>query len=277
MLAGPMGRCRSGVLIRAKSATYSPAAEGSRGRAEPGRWSSCAICFCSRRLSRAWLRLSRCRPRRSPGSSSWGAASPWLGRKVSCGKADIYVDHDLPSEGGAGDTVADPQPGHDEPAAAGGAPVRLQPRVRTYQRRRQRARRRLLCRQPRRSRALARPQGPDRGLRQLRGARRRQIPIPPPSAAAPTWTVVSPRPWPSRPPSPPTPVPAKMPPKLTRDGHRRGARVAGTQGRRPGAAEGALGLALHRSARSDDGSGRSDRPGDQERRRARPSIAASRS
>jgi hypothetical protein len=34
-----------------------------------------------------------------------GRSVTLAGRKVSCGKADIYVDRDLPSEGGAGDTV----------------------------------------------------------------------------------------------------------------------------------------------------------------------------
>ena len=32
-----------------------------------------------------------------------GRSVTLAGRKVSCGKADIYVDRDLPSEGGAGE------------------------------------------------------------------------------------------------------------------------------------------------------------------------------
>ena len=39
------------------------------------------------------------------GEQLMGRSVTLAGRKVSCGKADIYVDHDLPSEGGAGDTV----------------------------------------------------------------------------------------------------------------------------------------------------------------------------
>jgi hypothetical protein len=34
-----------------------------------------------------------------------GRSVTLAGRKVACGKADIYVDRDLPSEGGAGDTI----------------------------------------------------------------------------------------------------------------------------------------------------------------------------
>ena len=34
-----------------------------------------------------------------------GRSVTLAGRKMSCGKSDIYVDRDLPSEGGAGDTV----------------------------------------------------------------------------------------------------------------------------------------------------------------------------
>ena len=34
-----------------------------------------------------------------------GRSVTLAGRKLSCGKADIYVDRDLPSEGGAGDTI----------------------------------------------------------------------------------------------------------------------------------------------------------------------------
>ncbi|MEO8420047.1 MAG: hypothetical protein ABI457_02530 [Hyphomicrobium sp.] len=34
-----------------------------------------------------------------------GRSVTLAGRKVTCGKADIYVDRDLPSEGGAGDTI----------------------------------------------------------------------------------------------------------------------------------------------------------------------------
>ncbi|MDP1911194.1 MAG: hypothetical protein Q8K85_23075, partial [Hyphomicrobium sp.] len=34
-----------------------------------------------------------------------GRSVTLAGRKLNCGKADIYVDRDLPSEGGAGDTI----------------------------------------------------------------------------------------------------------------------------------------------------------------------------
>src|SRR6476661_4444785 len=34
-----------------------------------------------------------------------GRSVTLAGHKLNCGKADIYVDRDLPSEGGAGDTV----------------------------------------------------------------------------------------------------------------------------------------------------------------------------
>ncbi|MCK9911642.1 hypothetical protein MXD81_20980, partial [Microbacteriaceae bacterium K1510] len=34
-----------------------------------------------------------------------GRSVTLAGRKMSCGKADIMIDRDLPSEGGAGDTV----------------------------------------------------------------------------------------------------------------------------------------------------------------------------
>lgn len=41
----------------------------------------------------------------SAGERLVGRSVTLAGRKVTCNKADIYVDNDLPSEGGAGDTV----------------------------------------------------------------------------------------------------------------------------------------------------------------------------
>jgi len=43
--------------------------------------------------------------RASAGEQLVGRSVTLAGRKMSCGKADIMIDRDLPSEGGAGDTV----------------------------------------------------------------------------------------------------------------------------------------------------------------------------
>ena len=200
-----------------------------------------------------------------------GRSVTLAGRKVSCGKADIYVDRDLPSEGGAGDTVLilNPDMMNQQPPT-----VRLF--VFTHE-----------CGHISvgDSELDADCFAVNRGVRERWLDRKGLTEVCDSFEGAPeTDTHPSAKrrcanldrcfakAMAEQTPIAPTPVPAKMPPKAPGDDHRRGARIAGTKGERPGAAESAVGLALHRSARGDDGLGRPDRPGDQERRRAHRAL-----
>ncbi len=98
-----------------------------------------------------------------------GRSVTLAGRKVTCGKADIYVDRDLPSEGGAGDTILilNPDMMNQQPPT-----VRLF--VFTHECGHITVGDSELdadCFAVKRGvqRPLARPQGPQRGVRQLRG------------------------------------------------------------------------------------------------------------
>ena len=193
------------------------------------------------------------------------------GRKLACGKADIYVDRDLPSEGGAGDTILilNPDMMNQQPPT-----VRLF--VFTHE-----------CghltvgdseldadcfavNRGVRDRWLDR-----KGLKEVcdsfegapetdthPSAKRRCANLDRCFAKAMAEQT----------PIAPMPVPATHAAEGAGDDHRLGTRVAGAARRRRRPAEGAVGLALHRSAGRDDRVGRPDRPGDQEGRRARRAL-----